>query len=296
MSDDERWLEIKKIMRADPELFEEKAKQDQVAKQEEFDDFLSYAKRGECYVCGKKLDYFDRSEPCAHWLIRPPGAKKKDIINILTEYGYHRSAAILRWFANFESAFRNINDLSGEGKEDAVFHWTCVYKGLRWTFECLESDYNGSHWGNTPHYHVEVKINGQRFIQFSEHVPFTDEDLFFLKANRDVDSPLKQSFGPHGAGMDDALSLEPEKILEIAKTGFFSGEDEGQGVYHSDSFVYSENGISGDQIADIIAAAKKSGRTIASHLIEAGLEPQVIISAADSVPEKAHKNNPRAKD
>lgn len=262
----------------------------------EYQEFLHHAKLGECYVCKKSIKTFSTKYPCPHWLLRPNGAKKQHIYDILANYGYHRSAAYIRWFANFKALSRNINDLSEEGDQTAVFHWSCCYEHIKWTFKCSKSDRTG-HDGTKheyPHFHFEMKLAGSPFIRFNDfHVPFTNEDLFWLRANEDADIPVKQSFAPHGSGMQDAMNVDPEDLINHLQRGEDSRAEDA--VFQIDSFVFSEEGIPGELVEKAITASKQSGKTIAFHLKELGLKPNIIVSPIESIPDKEERTNPRKK-
>ena len=58
-----------------------------------------------------------------------------------------------------------------------------------------------------------MRIDGRQFINFNEfHVPLSDRDLFNLSLR---DEPnVHHSFGVAGSGMQEALSVDPEMVLE----------------------------------------------------------------------------------
>lgn len=294
--DEEHWRKFKAHLKKQETLIKQKGEEGQERANEEHLRFLDHAGRGECYVCKKSLKTFSSQSPCLHWLLRPKGVKKQHILEILRRDGYHRSAAYLRWFANYQSLSRNINDIKEEGDLAAFFHWSCCYEHRKWTFKCSIGDKAG-HSGTKhdyPHYHFEMRLTNRPFVSFNDfHVPFTDEDLFWHKANGDDDFPVKQSFWPHGSGMQDVMNADPEKLIELLQGGGENDEDDA--VFQVDSFIFSEEGISGDMVADAIEASKSSGKTIAYHLGELGLNPSIIITPARTVPEISERNNPRKK-
>ena len=293
---EEHWRQFKRHLKNQERQIKQDEKVGQEEASAEHQRFLDHAGRGECYVCEKSLKTFSSHAPCPHWLLRPKGVKKQHIFEILKRDGYHRSAAYLRWFANFQALSRNINDLKEEGDSDAFFRWSCCFEHRKWTFKCTNGD-KGGHGGTKhdyPHYHFEMRLAGQIFVKFNDfHLPFTSEDLFWHKANADDEFPVKQSFGPHGSGMEDAMNADPESLIDHLQRGDENEEEEA--VFQIDSFIFSEEGISGDMVADAIEASKASGKTIAYHLGELGLDPNIIVSPARTVPEKSDRNNPRKK-
>ena len=292
---EEQWLKFKSYLNTQKSQLKADALQDTAA-EEEFQDFLVNAKEGRCYVCKKSLKTFSASSPCPHWLLRPKGVKKEHIREVLSKDGYYRTAAFLRWFANFGAHSRNINDLAEEGDANAIFHWSCSYEHRKWTFKCAKGDYKG-HEGTKheyPHYHFEMRLKGRIFIKFNDfHVPFTEEDMFWSKVNSDDSIPVKQGFGYHGSGMQDAMNVEPTDLIANLQKGQVGEED--KAVYQLDSFFFSEEGISGDLVADAIDASKKSGKTIAYHLGEMELDPNVIVSPADTIIDKSDRTKTRTK-
>ena len=294
---DEDWQRFKEKLVNQREQVNEEAVASQREANQEFEQFIYHAEKGECYACGKSLKTFSANSPCPHWLLRPKGVKKHHILEVLKRDGYHRSAAFLRWFANFQARSRNINDLLAEGDTKAVFHWSCCFEHRKWSFKCAEGDmkgHEGTKHGCDPHYHIEIRLNGNIFVKFNDfHVPFTDEDMFWFKANSDDEFPVKQGFGIHGSGMQDAMNIEPEELIKNMRKG--TENEEADAVYQVDSFIFSDEGISGDVVADAIDASKESGKTIAYHLEQANLEPKVVISPANTVPEKSERTNPRKK-
>lgn len=252
--------------------------------------------KGVCDCCGKPLLTFSRGVPCFHWLLRPKGVKKDDLEALFHAKGYFRIASYVRWIANEDAYLSRINDLKGEGHAGAVFHWSATYKHIKWTFWCTQGDYEG-HSGSKadfPHFHVEVRLNGQVFVRFSDfHVPFTPEDLFYLKCNSDPRAPIEQSFGAYGAGMEDAVSIPLEKILDDTT----STDDETKAVYRIQTIMMAEEGkaISGDLIDEIVKKSKATGKPMAHFIKESGLNAQIIVSPNDAVPEKETRSNPRGK-
>jgi hypothetical protein len=166
------------------------------------------------------------------------GRQEKNLEVLFNSKGYFRTASYIRWVANEECFMSRINDLADEGDTDGIFHWSATYRHLKWTFWCTQSDYQGTN-ADFSHFHVEMRLNGQIFIKFNDfHIPFTDKNLFDLKCNLDERSPIKQTFGSHGAGMNDAMSVPINKIISNSKIA----DDENQGTYRIETLVISEEG------------------------------------------------------
>lgn len=242
----------------------------------------------QCYLCGKDFKTLSKDQPCLHWLLRKGKFKKNDFKLIYTKYGYHNVAAFLRWCANEEKLLSNINDLESERSGRKILSSTIKWKNIEWTFDCTEKDATG-HQGTYieyPHYHFQMRIDGKPFINFNEfHLPFSQEDLHILKLK---DNPrVVQNFGAAGSGMQDAMSVEPDKVIELGS----SAENEEDATYHLSTFVdMSENPISGEEIYEIQMEAKAAGKTF-TYMLNKRLgdraKIQTVISPAESIPDIA---------
>lgn len=247
----------------------------------------SYQKR-QCYLCRKDFKTMSVGEPCLHWLLRLCKFQKKHFKLIYEKYGYHNIAAYLRWCANEEKLLSNINDLDSERSGRKILSSTIKWKNIEWTFDCSENDAEG-HKGKQieyPHYHFQMRIDGRPFINFNEfHVPFSKEDLEILKL-RD-NSRVVQNFGVAGSGMQDAVSVDPNKVIELASPS----ENEEDATYHFSTIVdISDNPISGEELYEIQMEAKKLGKSFAYMLNERlsdRAKIQTVISPAESIPDIA---------
>lgn len=240
----------------------------------EHEKFFAAFKKGECYLCNKSLKTIGKSTPCAHWLLRECKFKKKDFPLIFNQFGYINIAAYLRWVANDEKPFRNINDLSIHKDSRKVFEYTIRWKNIEWTFDCFKNDYKG-HSGATsgfPHYHFQMKIDGRQFINFGDfHIPFSESDLFQLDLSQQLPDHFNFSFGEPGAGMQEASEYHPEFVVNEST---FT-EDENEAVYDLSTIILAgENGFDASTFADIYEEAKATGKTIAS------LAPQYFADAS----------------
>ncbi|PLX66706.1 MAG: hypothetical protein C0602_11475 [Denitrovibrio sp.] len=261
--------------------------------QDEYKRFIDAYDNGICYLCGKPFKTISTNNPCLHWLLRQCKFRAKDFHKIYKKYNYHQIVSFLRWIANTECFQRNINDLQEEKRDNMLIESTIKWKNIEWTFSCTHSDYAG-HEGTQasfPHYHFQMKIDGQIFIKFnSHHIRFSDEDLFNISITQDDSIPASYSLGgAGGSGMQDALSLDPDEIIDSS-----IASDGSEGTYHFSTFIQanSPEGISGDVIQDMIDESKRTGKTIASladkYIGDLGTT-KTIIAAADSVPEIAER-------
>jgi hypothetical protein len=245
---------------------------------------------GECYLCGKSFKTISKDDPCLHWLLRQGKFKPKDISLLGEKFGYIQIAAYLRWCANEEKPLANINDLPDEAPKGKFLSSTIRWKAIEWTFDCSENDlagHGGSH-SNFPHYHFQMRIEGRQFINFNDyHLPFSDMDLFTFKL-RDQ-SGFNFDFGVHGAGMSDAMNIDPELIIENTVV---SESEEAAGFGFS-TMIMSKNGtINGEDLYQMIQESKRTGKSITSisrkfYKDDADINIGTIISPSDSVPEIA---------
>jgi len=237
---------------------------DTTAAEAEHAKFSEAFKKGECYLCNKPLKTNSKAHPCVHWLLRECKCKKKDFPNIFKKFGYVNIAAYLRWVANEEKPFRNINDLAATKKTRKIFEYTIRWKNIEWTFDCSKNDYSGHGGANSdfPHYHFQMRVDGRPFINFNDfHIPFDESDLFHLDLYQELPEYFNFSFGEPGAGMQAASEYHPDYIVNESE---FT-EDENMAVYDLSTMILAgEKGFEPSAFLEIYEEAKKTGKTIAS--------------------------------
>jgi len=262
--------------------------------------FLKAFKRGVCDFCGQNLDFSDKDKPCFHWLLRPNGVDKKEIRKVLESIDFFRIRPYLRWVANSEVMFKNINDLESERRPYQIIEETIKYKNLEWSFQCSKNCFSGrahisSFWFKKPHYHFQMKIDDKLFISYRDfHIPFTDYDLFSFDV-KNGKIPLVKHVEMWDAGMEFGLNnLDPAELLNTLKTT----ADESKDVFHLNTFLTSDSGegISGDVIADLIKKRELTGVTFAKLAQNLkGVRVQTIISPGERVPEIAKRKDKKRK-
>lgn len=239
-----------------------------------------------CYLCGRDIKTVSKEEPCLHWLLRRGKFKNKDIKLIANKYGYFQIAAYLRWCANEEKFMANVNDLVEEAPAGKILSSTIKWKNIEWSFDCSPNDlagHAGSH-SDYPHYHFQMRIDGRQFINFNDfHLPFSRNDLFGLEC---MNVPgMHSGFGTHGAGMQDAINIEPEAIVNAT----LRTEEEGISVFHMSTVAFSaDKPMRGEDIYNLMQESKATGRSMASLLhefySESDVSIQTTISPSDAVP------------
>jgi hypothetical protein len=274
-----------------PEEIEEINRKNDAQHKEQSAKFLKGYAKDICYLCEKSFKTISVDEPCIHWLLRRCKFKKKDFPKVYDKYGYGNIAAYLRWCANQEKHLGNINDLDDEKSKRKRISSTIKWKNIEWTFDCSENDFSGHAGSKTdfPHYHFQMRIDGRPFISFGDfHIPFTDDDLFNLRLVEEQGDWFKHNYGEIGAGMQDAMTINLETMIENMETA-----DESEGTFHLSTIIEAKDGaISGDLIADIFKESEETGKTVAALMKEKLSDianVQTIVSPADSVPEIAKR-------
>ncbi len=164
--------------------------------QNQFERFKNDYNQGRCYLCHKELKSFSKRTPCIHWLLKPKGFKKKDLLAIADNYGYFQIQSLLRWYANEESFGKNINSLKEEGSGNKLFEVTIKYKNIEWSFSCAKSDYMGhekSQHSKHAHYHFQMRVDNRPYINFNDfHLPFSEMDILHIETMHSQSARVKQ--------------------------------------------------------------------------------------------------------
>lgn len=273
-----------------PEQIAEGNRRSHAEHERQVTEFRSAYRAGLCYLCGAPFDQMRKTHPCTHWLLRRCNFKKKDLLKIADRYDYHNIAAFLRWCANEEVLLRNINDLEEERSPRKVISFTVKWKNIDWTFDCTENDMRGHGSGPSshPHYHFQMRIDGRQFINFNDfHVPLSERDLFDLSLRNEP--KIHYSFGSAGSGMQDAVSVDPDAVLE--HLGTTTNEEEA--TYQLSTIVEAtEKPLSGDEIQEMFEEAKRTGKSfafVAQRRLQGRYRVQTVISPMDNIPDIASR-------
>jgi hypothetical protein len=262
----------------------------------QLEEFKINYKNDICYLCNKPFKTLSKNEPCLHWLLRRCKFKTKDFKLIYEKYGYTNIASFLRWCANIEKPLININDMEEEKPKGKVISNTIKWKNIEWTFDCSENDFKG-HAGTAidyPHYHFQMRIDQQQFINFnSYHLPFKEEEIFAITMARAAPEKFGYDFGNFGMGMNAAMEMISQDP-EMAIDNMIKANNEDDSIYHLSTIAIAGEGetISGDLIADLIEESKDSGVPLAKLFQERlshNTNVRTMISASDNVPEIAKR-------
>lgn len=259
----------------------------------QFDEFKECFKKGICGTCKNNFTDFFRSQPCAHWLMKPKGFRKKYFPLICERRSFHEINSFLRWIANIEVPFQNINDLKEEMTPGKIIEETIRFRNLEWSFSCTENDMKGH--GNTkeglkPHYHFQMKENGFVTIGYSDfHPAFHDYDFFWFSVKNGL-FPKIQHRHNFDAGMQTVMEFIPPE--ELLKNMTKVKKNDSGATFKTDVLITAGEGkkISGDQIASLMEESEKTGKTLAQ--LAQGLEGvsvETFISPGPGVPEIAKR-------
>lgn len=265
---------------------------------QDFKEMKEALARGWCNYCKNPISHFSEKKPCFHWLLKPKGFKKRHFPLLFEQKGFHHIEPYLSWAANCEKPIQNINDLADEKSASKLIEETIKYKNIEWSFSCSNSDRQGhtdKHEGKTPHYHFQMKVDGNVVINYNGfHIPFNEYDEFCFAVKENKFDRLKSGH-VHGAGMQALFDhFTPEELIDCMR----SAEDEDSAELNVNVLIQADEGttISGDEIADMMKEKKRTGVSIAKLAQKLkNVRVQTIISPGPGVPEIAarKKNRPR---
>lgn len=273
-----------------PEQIEKGNKKQEAENKEMYLEFSDAYSKGCCFLCGMKLDYFNPSETCFHWFLKPSDIKKKHFKDYLSEdIGFFKLESYFRWLAHIEKPFRNINDLKSETTESKLLETTIKYKNIEWTLTYGQSDLDGhkdSQNANFPHFHLQMLVDELPFIRFNDfHIPFSKEDLFNIELLKKNNVLFRNSQAP---GMTDIL--EDSEMLEMIDEHCTVPENEEDASLNFGTMIQMPEGktMSGEEIAEIFEESKRTKRPV-RHIMKEHFPDASIVSEvtpADGVPEK----------
>jgi hypothetical protein len=209
--------------------------------------------KGVCPVCKNALTSYAKDAPCLHWLLKPEGFEKDDFPRIVERFSLAQLELFMRRVASQAAFAKNINDMASEGTGKLV-ELTAKYKDLEWAISCAKSDYDGH--GNTeeslrPHYHFQMRIDGKRFIDYSDyHLSLHHSDILTMEAMRLASGKITRNY-VGGEGMDTVFK---EDVVE----GLLAKGDGGDML--STVHIVERKGMDAGALLDQLRAAKAEGR------------------------------------
>jgi len=266
--------------------------------EEDFRNLKIALAEGRCHYCNNLLSHFSEKKPCFHWLLKPNGFKKRHFPLLYEQKSFHQLEAYLRWVANCDKPMKNINDLVEEKSSSKFIEETIRYKNIEWSFSCSHGDRAGhtdKHDGKMPHYHFQMKVNGNVVINYNGfHIPFDDYDEFSFAVKADKFDRLKAKY-VQGAGMQAMFDhMTPEEIID----GMRYAENEEDAELDVGIMIQADEGttISGDDIANMFEERKRTGVSMAKLVQRLkNVKVQTIVSPGPGIPEIAARKKNRGK-
>jgi hypothetical protein len=220
--------------------------------------FSETFKAGKCSICGSDLTAYVPDRPCLHWLLKPNGFEKADLLKITKRYSMRQIEGYIRRVANEEALAININDLADEGSGKLV-ELTVKYKDLEWAISCGKTDYDGHQGDNEdakkPHYHFQMRIDNKRYVDYGDfHIPLHHSDVVNMEAERLAPGRVPRTF-VGGEGMGDVF--KEENVERLAVDGRVA-EREADGAVKFDHIVVAEKGK--PMLAEDVQAALREAR------------------------------------
>ncbi len=141
--------------------------------------------KGECYLCGKKIEECDPANPCLHFLLNPRLKKVAREALFSKPVSFIHLYTYLAWVANTEMPFVNINDILSDIVNNRIFEGTIRYKNIEWSFTYKPTDlegHQGAKVGALPHYHFQMKVDNNVTASFNNcHIQFTPYDFQYFE-------------------------------------------------------------------------------------------------------------------
>jgi len=266
--------------------------------EKEYKEFLGAIKQEKCYLCNHRLTFFNREKPCPHWLLRPAGFNKRYFLLVTKYFDYFQIQAYLKWLANYESLFGNINNLIKEKPDSKLFEYTILYKQFEWSFSCSYGDFKGHKGreaGDTPHYHFQMKIEDEIFICYSDfHIPFTKQDLWVFDVIAGKYPQIRYVSG-YSTAVQEVIG-ETDADLLLDRMSF--AKDDNKAPFRMETLIEAEKGhkIYGDNIARLLKERDKSGTPMARLVKKLkNVKARTAIMPSDNIPGIASRKGGRGK-
>lgn len=273
---------------SDEEMAEISQKQHEEAVRD-YEEFKTLLADGKCSICYSTLQGFDEDKPCLHWLLMPPGFKKKHFKLIFDKFTYDRIEGYLRWYVNYHQPFRNINDLKEEHDPSKVKALTISHDNHEWSFSFAKNCLEGKDGNHGPHYHFQMRVDGRPLHNYgNRHIKLSDYELWFLDMELGNNPQIKMN-PAYAMGMQSAVDDIPtEDLLNAMQTT----DDYDSATFHISSMIEADEGttISGDDIADLIKESRATGVPM-HRLIKKlnNVKSTIYVEPGPGVPEAAQR-------
>jgi hypothetical protein len=238
--------------------------------EKEAQEFSDAFKVGKCSVCHDDLSSFVKEKPCLHWLLKPDGFDKSDLLRVTEQFSMGQVELYIRRAANQESFAKNINDMADEGTGKLV-ELTAKYKNLEWAISCGQGDYDGhqtaSEDSKRPHYHFQMRIDGKRFIDYNDfHIPLHCRDILTMEAVKAAPEYVTRRFAG-GAGMSEVF--RDDAVEKLAVSGS-AAKNEADGLVKLDHIVIADKGkpMHAEDVQAAVRRAQGQGKPATAFLRE----------------------------
>ncbi|MBF8964561.1 hypothetical protein I0P70_15010 [Pontibacter sp. FD36] len=278
-----------------PEQIEEGNKRQLEENRKVYEEFKAAYKKGICSLCTQPLDFFEESNPCFHWFLKPKGIKKKHFEKYLVQpIGFFQFDSYIRWIANLEVPLKNINDLKDEMNPAKITEYTVRYKNIEWSINIGKTDRQGhsnSKNADFPHFHLQMTVDGYVFLKFNDfHIPLSDQDVFMFRLVEEASDKVLWK-NTYGAGMS---ILEDEEFLEEVDSLMKRTDDWDNAPFHTSTLIQMPEGetMSEETLENLFNESKETGTPV-RHLIKRYYPQASIVTElrpGNSVPEISSRN------
>jgi hypothetical protein len=251
-------------------VVEDNNKRGRACAEKEAQEFTEAFKAGKCSVCKSDLSSYVKEKPCLHWLLKPDGFEKSDLLRVTNEFSMGQVELYMRRAANQEAFAKNINDMADEGTGKLV-EPTAKYKNLEWAISCGQGDYDGhetdSEDSKHPHYHFQMRIDGKRYIDYNDfHIPLHRRDILTMEAVKAAPEYVTRRFAG-GTGMGDVFKDDAVEKLAISGSAV---ENEADGLVKLDHFVVADKGkpMRAEEVQAAVRRARGQGKPATAFLRE----------------------------
>ncbi len=278
------------------DLIEEKNRQQDEENKRIHQEFISNLKIGKCFLCGGDMDSFEESKTCFHWFTYPKGIRKKHFESYLKKpIGFFKLDSYFRWLANSEVFLTNINDLKNETSSTSFLESTFKYKNIEWAFSVGNTDLEGhqnAKIGAEPHYHIQMIVDDRIFLKFNDfHIPFSDEDLFMIELQKQMEGQILINQGSMNAGV---RILENEELFEEIEKLMVRADDVNTAPFNRQSMIIAPEGqtIDGEIIQKAIEESSRTKEPVSKIIQRLIKDVKVItqIIPGEAVPDMTKRS------
>lgn len=284
-------IDLKKILEFIPQdLIDIKDQLNLEEDEKDYAQFTDDLNHNKCFICGCNMDSIDENNPCLHWFAHNSIKKKLFDKYLSKPLSYFRLSNYLKWLANSENPFVNINDLDNDISSTCILESTIKYKNFEWSFSLGKTDYEGHNSSNHsayPHYHMQVERGNRPFINFNDyHIQFTRDDIFQLEALQQGAMELNSDINP-SSGL---VAFENENLQEDLLSAMTLSSNNVENHFHLCSIIQAnKKPIKGELIMEAIIKSKETKIPAQLVLKELLKNTDAIVNTSINVDNKLEK-------